>query len=494
MTDSQIWPFNLPGSGNDAISLSTGDLDQSLFREYDIRGRVNDGRLGDVYPLNEFSANRIGRAFGSLLVDQGISEVVVGYDARSYSEMLANAVTVGLLSTGVDVVFLGLATTPLVYFAQHELGGTAGICVTASHNPNGWSGFKLSNRPSVTLGPEEIAEVADRAAKGNFSRGQGRYREQSLTEAYANYIASALPAPRPLKVAIDGGNSIAGPIAELALKGAGYDVITLNRELDWTFPNHEPDPESTASRAQIQEAVVKHGAHCGISFDGDGDRLGVTDGAGNIVWADAILALLAEEVLRRRPGAPIVYDVKCSRMVTEVIERAGGTPVMTKTGHSHIKSKMRDVKAPFAGERSGHFFFADGYLGYDDAIYAALRLLSVIGADQRDFATIVADLPHYEGTPTMHAECADSDKYRVVEDFARYAESLNPREIVRINGVRVEFDDGWLLVRASSNMPALVILAEANSGSRLFELYQMLRTGLSRSPEVASDWLNDPWK
>lgn len=446
-----------------------------------------------AFPLNEFMAKRIGAAFGTYLRRRDIGRVAVGYDARSYSELLHNAVVLGLLSTGAEVVSLGLTTTPLVYFAQHELGGFAGVSVTASHNPNGWSGLKLSDRPSITLGPDGIAEVADIARRSDFATGAGAFRQESLTERYVEYLAGACPAPRALTVAVDGGNSVSGPIAELALKRAGHRVVPINGDLDWSFPNHEPDPESVEARRQIREAVLAHGADIGLSFDGDGDRLGVTDDRGEVVWADPVLALLAEDVLTRSPGAPIVFDVKCSRVVGECVSRSGGTPVMWKTGHSHIKEKMRELKAPFAGERSGHFFFAEGYLGYDDAIFAALRFLRVVAGAGKSVSGLVGDLPQYKGTPTMHAECADEVKYRVVEDFARYAETLGAREVVRINGVRAEFDDGWLLVRASSNLPSLVILAEAGDEARLRDLYGMLRDGLARSPEVASDWSNDPY-
>jgi phosphomannomutase / phosphoglucomutase len=487
------WPFELPRSGRDAISFAVGDVDSTLFREYDVRGTIQYVPPDSSYPLNEFVANRIGRAFGTFLAGRDVGSVVVGFDARSYSEPIANALVLGLLSTGARVTLLGLTTTPTVYFAQHHLGGVAGVSVTASHNPNGWAGFKLSDRPSVTLGPKEIEQVHTLVDNRAFATGEGAYAEHSVTAEYASYLATLLKPSRPLKVVLDGGNSIAGPIGEMALVQCGHEVVTINRELDWTFPNHEPDPETVEAREQIQRAVLAEGADIGISLDGDGDRLGVTDRQGNIVWSDRVLAILARDALSRHPGAPIVFDVKCSRAVADVIRAAGGEPVMWMTGHSHIKSKMREISAPFAGERSGHFFDAGDYYGYDDAIYSALRFLKIVADSGRTVDELVAEMPHYESSPTMQADCADRVKYRVVDEFAEYAQSLGARELVRINGVRAEFDDGWLLVRASSNLPALVMVAEAQSKERLDELYRVLREGLDRFDEVDRDWSNDPW-
>lgn len=488
------WPYPLDRSGRDAISFTTDFLDESIFREYDIRGRVQVSDVDRSVPLNEFVAGRVGRAFGTYLRDADIRRVVVGYDGRSYSERLANAVVLGLLSTGLDVVNIGLATTPLVYFAQHEFGDVAGVSVTASHNPNGWSGFKLARDPRITLGPDAIAEVAAFARDRTFARGPGTYTERSVTERYMSYLASAVPAVRPLRVVVDGANSIAAPIGCAVLERAGYDVVPINRELDWTFPNHEPDPESVAGREQLRMAVLTDNADCGVAFDGDGDRLGLTDDRGEIVWADATLALLARDVLRRHPGSPIVFDVKCSRTVPDVVEAAGGVPVMWKTGHSLIKMKMQELGAPFAGERSGHFFDAGDYLGFDDAIYSALRLLRAVGESGKSASELRTELPQYAGTPTMHADCADAAKYDVVNAFAAFAEGVGASEIIRVNGVRAEFPDGWFLVRASSNLPALVIVAEAKDQTRLRQLYRLLRQGLARFPEVNDVWHNDPWQ
>ncbi len=486
------WPLQLPRSGRDAISFARDVIEPSVFREYDIRGKVSvtlplpDG-------LNEFLVNRIARAFGTSLARRGADRVVIGYDSRSYSESLAQALAVGLLSTGRDVTSIGLCTTPMLYFAQHELGGLPGVMVTASHNPNGWAGLKLSYQPSTTLGPADIAELADLTKARSFSTGRGRYEEDSITTRYVAYLAKSLPATRPLKVVIDGANGIAGPIAEMALRQAGHDVSAINLDLDWTFPNHEPDPENVAGRAQIQRAVVEAAADCGLSFDGDGDRLGVTDDHGEIVWSDSVLIMLARDVLARHPGSTIVYDVKCSRAVADVVREHGGKPLMWSTGHSLIKAKMHEIGAPFAGERSGHFFNACDYYGYDDAIYAGLWFLKVMSELGGSVSGAVASLPKYYGTPTMQAACSDAEKYKVIEKFGDYAQSLGANELITVNGVRAEFDDGWILARASSNLPALVLVAEATDQDGLRRLYRMLRDGLAEFPEVDQNWDNDPF-
>lgn len=491
---STRWPLELPRSGNDPISYAVEPLHRTLFREYDVRGRTDPHAPDPSYPLNEFVANQLGRAFGTYLARHDHADVVVGHDSRSYSEKLASGLMLGLLSTGRRIHFIGLAPTPLVYFAQHHLGGMAGVEVTASHNPNGWAGFKLADRPSVTLGPDEIAELREIADARDFVVGQGSYSEHIVLPAYIDDLVSRVPQGRPLRLVIDGGNSISGPVVEQVLRAAGHDVIPINLELDWTFPNHEPDPETVAAREQIGEAVVAQGADVGLSLDGDGDRLGVTDEKGAIVWSDLLLALLARDSLSRHPGSPIVYDVKCSRAVSDVIASSGGEPVMWKTGHSHIKTKAREVGAPYSGERSGHFFDAGDYYGFDDATYAALRFAQIVGNAGKAVSEIVAELPAYSSTPTMHAHCEDGVKYEVVErlkqSVAGWEESP---EIIDVNGIRAEFDDGWFLVRASSNLPALVIVVEATSDSRLRELYDSVRDELAAIPEVEGTWDGDPF-
>jgi len=491
---SETWPFPFPGSGRDAISALLSLPPADIFREYDLRGLADAPLDFDATRLNPFVCNRLGRAFGTYLSELDVDEVIVGYDSRAYAPMFADAFTTGLLSTGACVISIGLATTPLVYFAQHELSVAGAVAVTASHNPNGWSGLKLSSAPSTTLAEQEIAHFKEVAERDSFRRGVGTLVEHSVTERYIAFLADRRPASKRIRVAVDGANSISGAIGCSVFERAGYEVIPVNRELDWSFPNHEPDPELVESRLQLAEAVLKSGAMMGVALDGDGDRLGITDHLGATVWSDRVLALLAIDVLERYPGSDIVYDAKCSRLVEDVIEASGGNPVMWKTGHSLIKNKMQQLGAPFAGERSGHFFNAVDYFGFDDGIYAALSLADLVGRRQMTVADLVSQLPHYFSSPTMQAHCADGVKYDVVERAAAVAiETLHPQKVIRVSGARLEFEDGWLLFRASSNVPALVIVCEAVTESRLRELYVATRGVLNQFDEIGKTWTNDPF-
>ena len=487
-----LWPHPLPGSGHDAVSHLRAAPPDEVFRAYDIRGEVAGPMGFDPGLLTPFGANVLGRAFGTALANRGIATVVVGHDSRAYAPGLAGALLEGLLSTGREVVTIGLATTPMVYFAQHHLEVPAAVSVTASHNPNGWAGFKLSTAPSTTLGPDGIAELRDLATGGSFARGRGTYVEHSVTDAYIADLAGRSPAPTPLRIVVDGGNGVAGPIAAASFAAAGHEVVPINLELDWRFPNHEPDPEVLEARRQLAAAIGEHGADLGVALDGDGDRLGVSDEHGATVYADRIVALLARDVLSRHPGSTILYDVKCSRLVGDVVRAAGGRPVMGRTGHSHIKQQMQALGAPFAGERSGHIFDGVDHLGFDDAVHAGLRLASVLAASGQGLAALVDGLPQYRSSPTMQAPCPDGAKSRAVDRIAeRLLAMVEPEEVVRVDGIRVEFADGWLLVRASSNMPALVVVCEARDEGALLRYYRLLRAAIDPEPEVGATWLND---
>ncbi|MHB8243265.1 MAG: phosphomannomutase/phosphoglucomutase, partial [Solirubrobacteraceae bacterium] len=492
--DAMSWPVDMPRTGNDPISHAVGPISPDIFREYDLRGMTSPATPEPDETINGYVANRLGRAFGTYLAARDILKIAVGQDSRSYSEALAGAFIQGLLSTGREVSYIGLATSPMVYFAQHALGGIAGTAVTASHNPNGWAGFKLSDAPSLTLGPDGIAEVRQIAESRQFVQGTGSYSEVPILEKYVATVVEKVGHTRPLRIVLDGGNGIAGPIAHRVFEAAGHDVTSINLELDWTFPNHEPDPEALSARDQISKAVVDQKADVGLSLDGDGDRIGVTDENGAVVWSDMVLAIMARDSLNRHPGATIVYDVKCSRAVGEVITKAGGKPLMWKTGHSHIKTKAREVQAPFSGERSGHFFDAGDYYGYDDAVYATLRFARIIAEADKSVSDLVRELPQYVSTPTMHAHAPDATKYGIVDEFAALVRArTDVKEVIDVNGIRAEFDDGWFLVRASSNIPALVIVAEADSAVRLRELYDVVREGLSSFADVGTAWENDPF-
>lgn len=477
-------------SGRDEISRFQANPDSSIFRSTDIRGMV----LGDSPGLTLGVVNRIGRAFGSFALSRGVTGVVVGHDSRAYSEDLSTSFTLGLLSTGIRVIDIGLATTPMVYFAQQQLGGMGGVSVTASHNPNGWGGLKLSLSPGTSLVEDQMLEIAQLVRNGDHQQGNGLFEEADILADYLQHMRENLPSAKPIHAVIDGGNSISGPVAELALNQLGHQPEAVNLELDWSFPNHEPDPERLDARQQVAEAVLSAAAEIGLSFDGDGDRLGVTDERGRAIWSDQILAILARDVLERHPSSTIVFDVKCSRTVAETITRHGGIPIMWRTGHSHIKAKMRELGAPFAGERSGHFFNSIDYYGFDDGCFTALWLLQILARSGKSMAELVDELPHYVSTPTMHVKCEnDATKHRSVERFRAFAQGIGANEIVDIDGVRAEFDDSWLLVRASSNLPALVLVAESSSDTGLEHMYNLLRQGLSNDETLDSKWENDPW-
>ncbi len=492
ITPDDVWPYPLPGSGHDAVSHLRAAPPEGVFRSSDVRGEVAGPMDFDPGMLTPFGANVLGRAFGTALDRRGITAVVVGHDSRAYAPVLAGALIEGLLSTGREVVALGLATTPMVYFAQHHLDVPAAVAVTASHNPNGWAGFKLSTAASTTLGSEGIGELHQLANSGDFARGRGTYLEHSVTAEYIDDVARRSPASARLRVVVDGGNGIAGPIAAAGFAAAGHDVIPINLELDWRFPNHEPDPEVLDARRQLSAAILEHGADLGVALDGDGDRLGVSDGRGEVVYADRVVALLARDVLARRPDSTILYDVKCSRLVGDVVRAAGGHPVMGRTGHSHIKQQMQALEAPFAGERSGHIFDAVDHFGFDDAIHAGLRLAAVIGAAGRPLSSLVDELPRYRSSPTMQAPCPDTAKEAAVERIAARIVSLaSAEEVIRVDGIRAEFPDGWVLVRASSNMPGLVVLCEGRDDAALLRYYRLLRAAIDPDPAVGDTWLND---
>lgn len=490
---TQPWPRPLPGSGWDPVSRALEPPPASLFRAYDLRALVDLPIDPDPERLGPAHASTIGRALGTMLERRGATRVVVGHDSRAYAAPLAASLVEGLLATGRDVVALGLATTPMVYLAQFQLDAPAGVAVSASHNPNGWGGFKIALSPGTTIGPREVAELQATIQAGDHHRGAGRYVEHSVTDRYIHELAALRPARPAVAVTVDGGNAVAGPIAVEAFRAAGHQVDAINLPLDWRVPNHEPDPERAEAQQQLADAV-RHAGGIGVGLDGDGDRLGLIDERGRPILADRVVALLAVDALRRRPGGTIVHDVKCSRLVDDVVRRAGGTPVMCRTGHSHVRATVREHEAVFAGERSGHLFDTLDLHGIDDAINAALWVAQLLGRRNCQLADLVDELPQYHGSPTMHAACEPGASAAVLDRVAdAVARDDRPRTIHRLDGVRAEFDDGWFLVRASTNLPELVIVCEGRDQRALERLYGRARELLAREPAVERQWRNDPW-
>ncbi len=477
--------------------MSVAPLKPTLFREYDVRGRVPEVFADAGDELSDEALARLGRAFGALALARGRSRVVLGHDLRTYSERLKDCFAAGLVDAGVEVLDIGLALSPTLYFAQVHLQCPAGVMLTASHNPQGWSGLKMALDGLRTLLRPEIEELEALCRRGPPPRpggpgaGRGRVRRVDVREAYLDALATRGRLSRPLKVVLDPGNGTAACFCEEAYRRAGAEVVPLFCEPDPTFPNHFPNPSELAARTAIRAAVAAHGADLGLSFDGDGDRLGVQDEQGRDVNADYVLLLLARAVLARHPGAAVVYDVKCTQALEEDVRAHGGRPVMWKTGHSWIKRKMLEEDAPIAGERSGHLFVRDGYYGFDDALFAGLRLAQVVAAAGRPLGALLETAPRYVGSPEIHLDCPDEVKYAVVTRLLAEFEAAYPGQVNAVNGARVRFADGWGLVRASSNLPELVLVFEGRTAPALERIKAEFRARLARHPEVGATWHND---
>jgi len=450
------------------------DISPLIFRQYDIRGTVGQDLTPEV-------AGLVGRAFGTLLGRQGGTAAAVGRDCRLSSPAMQEALIQGILSTGIDVLDTGLHPTPVLYYALFNLPVQGGVMVTGSHNPPEMNGFKVAVGKS-TLHGAQITALYEMIAGDDLASGQGRRIPQDLIPAYLAAIQSRIRLDRPLKVVVDAGNGTAGPWAPGLLEDLGCQVTPLFCEMDGRFPNHHPDPTVVAAMQTLIAEVRRTGADAGIGYDGDADRIGIVDDRGQIVWGDRLLALLSREVLAQQPGAPIIFEVKCSQALVEEIARRGGRPIMWQTGHSLIKEKMKAENAPLAGEMSGHMFFADEYYGYDDAIYASCRILRLLSRQPEPLSALLAEIPSYPGTPEIRVDCADEVKFRVVQeigdDFRREWETVD------VDGVRVLFGDGWGLLRASNTQPVLVLRFEARTAERLQEIQALFAERLRRYPEV----------
>lgn len=434
-----------------------------IFRQYDIRGTVGED-------LTEEVARQVGQAFGTMLGRQGGRVAVVGRDCRLSSPELHRAVIEGLLSSGVDVLDTGLHPTPVLYFALFHLPVQGGIQVTGSHNPPEMNGFKVALGRATIYG-EQIQELYRMIEQGDLARGHGRCVSREIVPDYVVDIKARIALERPLSVVVDAGNGTAGPIVPGLLHDLGCQVVPLYCEQDGRFPHHHPDPTLVSAMQDLIAEVRRQGAAVGIGYDGDADRIGVVDDQGRIIWGDRLLALLSREVLARHPGAPIIFEVKCSQALVEEVTARGGRPIMWQTGHSLIKEKMHQEKAPLAGEMSGHLFFADEYYGYDDAIYASCRILRLLSRQEQPLSALMASIPSYPSTPEIRVECPDELKFRIVQEVG----DLFRREYatVDVDGVRVLFGDGWGLLRASNTQPVLVLRFEAHTPERLQEIQEM---------------------
>ncbi len=440
-------------------------VNKNIFREYDLRGMVNTELTADF-------AFELGRAFIVYLKKKGADKkVLVGHDNRATSPLFSERLTAGLRKSGADVTFLGEVPTPAFYFADRTLAFPAGIMVTASHNPPEYNGFKLLINHQSIFGPQ-IQEIRGLMESGNFLSGNGGFAQIKIIPDYLAAIKKVFRLNRPIKVVLDCGNGTAGPVALPALIGLGAEIIPLYCDSDNTFPHHLADPVVPKNMADLIEKVKETGAELGIGIDGDGDRIGLCDEEGNLVWGDKILALLAEEIITESPGATIVFDVKCSKALEEEILRLGGRPLMWKTGHSLIEDKMHETGAKVAGELSGHLYFGDHWYGFDDAIYASGRVLQYLSRSKEKLSTLLKRLKQYYATPEIRMEVPDEKKFALVE---RLKEKIFGKyRISDIDGVKVYFEDGWGLVRASNTQPALVLRFEADTEKRLREIQSFL--------------------
>ncbi|GAC1541689.1 MAG: phosphomannomutase/phosphoglucomutase [Polyangiales bacterium] len=459
----------------------TAPFPAQIFREYDVRGDADKHLSSGLF-------RNIGRAYAALVRKaQGSAQgsarltVALGRDCRLSSPRLHAALLDGLLAGGLDVVDVGIGPTPMLYFAVHHLEVFGGLMITGSHNPGHENGVKMLRRSGSIYGAE-IQELRASIESGTLTdTARGTLSHRDVQDDYAQYMKKNLRLARTdLKFVVDAGNGSAGPLAIRAMKALGLSPVELFTDMDGTFPNHHPDPTQPENVAALIAKVKETGAEVGIAYDGDGDRLGAIDADGTIVWGDKLLTLFAREILRETPGAAIIGEVKCSQTLYDDVARHGGRPITWKTGHSLIKAKMKEEHALLAGEMSGHLFFADRYFGYDDAIYASLRLLEILAGTRQTIGALLADLPRTFVTPEIRVDCPDAVKFDVVAEVrARFEEALGKDKVLSIDGARILFEHGWGLVRASNTQAALVVRFEADTEARRDDYRQQVETAIA---------------
>ncbi len=462
----------------------------SMFREYDIRGLVNEEQL------NAKNVYRIVKAYGLYISSLKIKRAVVGFDNRDCSPAFAEQAIKALTECGIEVFFIGLTLSPIAYYAQYKYNCEGLVMITASHNPNGWSGFKLGAGYSKTLCKEEIIKVFNLLdEKQSKIKRIGKVHNVNVREHYIDEVVSRIKMGKNKpRVIIETANGGAGLFAYEIFQRLGCVTFLLNADPDVAYPKYFPNPSDLNACKKIKE-LVNHpyiNADLGLFFDGDGDRVGVIDKNGNSIWSDTILALLSKQMLEKKSGGKVVYDVKCSRALTETILKAGGQPIMWSTGHSYIKSKMQETGAGLAGERSGHIFIGgDCYYGFDDGLFAGAKLVEYLSNKNIGLIEAINALPKYCTSPEIYVNCPDEIKYKVVEKLKTRFEELYPNKVCTINGARVEFDDGWGVVRASSNMPMLGLLFEGKTKKAMLNVRQIFKSVFSEFSEIESEWIND---
>jgi phosphomannomutase / phosphoglucomutase len=451
-------------------------LKPTIFREYDIRG------MADVELLSP-SIAELGRAIGTYFVRNTGRNINLGRDCRLSSTRLHDALLAGLLSTGCNVTDIDVVPTPLLYFSTVHLKSDGGVMITGSHNPAEYNGFKVMAGKGTIYG-EEIQKILRLIQKQDFETGQGSHQTVDMVTPYVDDVAARFNFPRRVKVVFDAGNGTAGPVMERLIAKLNVEAIPMYFEMDGRFPNHHPDPTVEKNLIPLKEAVARHGAELGIAFDGDADRIGAVDERGTVVWGDYLLFIYAREILTRKPGSTFIGEVKCSQVLYDELTKLGGNAIMYKTGHSLIKAKMKQEHAELAGEMSGHIFFADGYYGFDDAPYAACRLIDIVAKSGRPLSAQTEGLPQLVSTPEIRFDTDDEIKFQVV---ARVLEHFRKtHKVYDIDGARVVFPKGWGLVRASNTQPVLVMRFEAETPELLAEYQREVEAVVHHSLAAAA--------
>ncbi|HEX6829129.1 MAG TPA: phosphomannomutase/phosphoglucomutase [Burkholderiales bacterium] len=452
-------------------------LPGEIFKAYDIRGIVGRSLTPEI-------VSAIGQAIGSEAAARGQRALAVGRDGRLSGPELSAALARGIQAAGMDVIDVGRVATPMLYFATVHLDTRSGVMVTGSHNPPDYNGLKIVIG-GETLAGDAIQGLRRRLEQGALAPGSGRFTQRDISGDYLERIAADVRLARPMKIAVDCGNGVAGAFAPALYRRLGCEVQELYCEVDGSFPHHHPDPSVPANLRDLVRALGEGDAELGLAFDGDGDRLGVVTRDGAIIYPDRQLMLLAADVLSRNPGAPIIFDVKCTRNLAPWVRRHGGTPVLWKTGHSLIKAKLRETGAPLAGEMSGHIFFGERWYGFDDGLYAGARLLECLSR-QADAGAALHAIPDTVSTPELHLRLEEGENYALVEKLRREARFDHPREVITLDGLRVEYDDGFGLVRASNTTPVLVLRFEADNEAALRRIQEdFRRVILAAKPDAA---------
>ena len=450
-------------------------MNRTIFREYDVRGVVDKELTIEL-------VTDLGRAYGTMVKRSGGATVSIGMDARLSSPSMFEALTIGIRSCGVDVIDIGLVPTPLLYFSVYHCKTDGGVMITGSHNPPEFNGFKL-NLGTSSIHGKEIQKLADMIEAKDFEQGEGDMRKEDVVEPYVKMVKSKIKLAGSPKIVIDAGNGCGGVLGPRLMRELGAEVIELFCEVDGNFPNHHPDPTVPENLKDIIAKVKETGADAGIAYDGDADRIGVVDEKGGILFGDQLLMIFARDILARKPGAGIVFDIKCSQNLVDDIKKHGGVPILNATGHSLIKARLVKEKAELAGEMSAHIFFADDYYGFDDAIFATARLLTIMDKSSQKVSEYLSDTPKVFNTPEIRVDCPDEEKFDIIKEIT--AGFKKEYDVVDIDGARVSFGDGWGLARASNTQPVIVLRFEANTEERLGEIKNVFYKKLSSFSTLA---------